>query len=115
MKPSEIFSHWEQVRTELLTTIDMFKQDELTFTPFKGSWSIGKIILHIADCENYWLHGIVRHEIALGTYYDLGNHPTTTAIKEALESTRKRTIAFLDSLEEHDLDKLYTTPHGEQF
>ena len=115
MKPNAMFSHWEQVRSELYTTIDQFKQDELTFIPFKGSWSVRQIMLHIADCENYWLHGIVRHEIKLGTYYDLAEHPTTTAIKETLEYTRKKTIAFLDSLDEDDLNQVYTTPHDETF
>ncbi len=52
MKPSEMFSRWTQVRADLLATIDKFNQDELIFTPFKGSWSVGQIMLHIADCED---------------------------------------------------------------
>ena len=115
MKPSEMFSHWEQVRADLLLTIDMFSQDELSFTPFEGSWSVGKIMLHIADCENYWLHGLVRGEIEPGTYYDLADHPTTTTIKKSLEKTWKKTAAFLENLDENDLDQVYTTPHNESF
>jgi len=115
MKPSQIFSHWNQVRADLLSTIDMFKEDELMFVPFTGSWSVGKIMLHIADCENYWLHFVVRHEIEEWSYYDLVNHPTTPAIKEVLESVRNKTMPFLDSLDESDLDEVYKTPEGEAF
>jgi hypothetical protein len=39
MKPSQIFSHCEQARADLVATIDMFNEDELTFVPFIGSWS----------------------------------------------------------------------------
>jgi uncharacterized damage-inducible protein DinB len=81
MKPSQLFSHWDQVRTDLLATIDMFKEDELMFVPFKGSWSVGQIMLHIADCENYWLHYVVRQEIEIWSNYDLTNLPSKSAIK----------------------------------
>ena len=52
MKPNEIYRHWAQVRDDLFTTIDMFNDEELTFAPFKGSWPVGQILLHIADCED---------------------------------------------------------------
>ena len=115
MKPSQIFSHWDQVRADLVATIDMFKEDELTFVPFAGSWPVGKIMLHIADCEKYWLHFVVRHEIEEWSYYDLVNHPSKPAIKEVLEDVRKKTLAYLDSLDESDLDVEYKTPRGELF
>ena len=115
MKPSEMFSHWEQVRTDLLMTIDKFNLDELSYVPFKGSWSVGQIMLHIAECENDWLHRLVRQEIGSGTDFDLSNHPTATAIKETLCSTRKKTIALLESLKEDDLEKVYTTPDDEKY
>jgi len=110
-----MLSHWKLVRADLYTIIDMFSQDELSFTPFEGSWSVGKIMLHIADCENYWLHGLDRGEIEPGTYYDLADHPTTTTIKKSLEKTWKKTAAFLENLDENDLDQVYTTPHNESF
>ncbi len=115
MKPGQIFKHWDQVRADLLVTIDKFSQEELIFVPFKGSWSVGQIMLHIADCENYWLHFVVRQEIDPWTYFELADHPTSEAIKKVLESVRKKTIPFLDSLDERDLDKLYQTPEGEPY
>ena len=115
MKPSEMFSHWEQLRADLLLTIDKFSQDELIFIPFKGSWPVGQIMLHIAECEDHWFYRVVRHQIEPWISFDLADHPTMTAIKEVLERARKRTVAFLESLDENDLDHVYTTPHGETF
>jgi uncharacterized damage-inducible protein DinB len=72
-------------------------------------------MLHIADCESYWLHWVVRHEIEQWKYYDFADHPTKPAIKDVLRGTRKKTIAFLDSLDECDLDTVYKTPEGQAF
>ena len=36
---------------------------ELDFTPFPGSWPVGKIFLHIAESEDYWIHYLARKEL----------------------------------------------------
>jgi len=113
MKLSEMFSHWEQVRADLLTTMDKFGDDELTFAPFKGSWSVGKIMLHIAETEDFWLHAVVRSELAPGIDYKLVDYPDKVAIKRALDRARRRTVPLLDSLTEGDLGRRYTLPDGE--
>jgi uncharacterized damage-inducible protein DinB len=115
MKPSQMFTHWDQVRTDLVATIDKFTQEELTFVPFKGSWSVGQIMLHIADCENYWLHFVVRQEIDPWKYYDLADYPSVEAIKKVLDIVRLKTLIYLESLEESDLDKVYQIPEGETY
>lgn len=108
-------SRWDQVHADLKTAIDMFSQDEHTFVRFKGSWEIGQIIRHLGDCEIYWLHFVDRYEIKTWKYYDLAVHPTQTAIKDVLERVRMKTISFLESLDQRDLDVEYTTPHDEVF
>ena len=115
MKPNRIFKHWEQVRTDLYATIDMFNNDELIFTPFNGSWPVGQIMLHIADCEDNWLHGVVQHEFIPWIVYNLADYPTKSAIIELLENAHKRTMAFFENLDENDLEKVFQTPNGESF
>ena len=112
MKVSQMFNHWEQVRRDLLDTIDLFSEGELTFAPFEGSWSVGEIMLHIADCEDNWIHGCARHEIVPWVTYPLADHPTRQEIKDMLNRSRRKTVAFLDSLEEEDLDRLIDIPGG---
>jgi uncharacterized damage-inducible protein DinB len=115
MKPSQMFSHWEQVRTDLLTTIDRFSDAELAYAPFNGSWPVGRIMLHIAECEDFWLHSLVRHELEPPRDYKLVDYPTKSAIKQVLENAHRRTAGFLASLDEKDLDREYQTRFGETF
>jgi uncharacterized damage-inducible protein DinB len=115
MKPYQMFNHWEQVRQDLLATIDKFKDDELDYNPFQGSWPVGQIMLHIAECEDYWLHGLVRHELTPPIDYSLAENGNIAAIKQVLGNAHSRTMRFLESLEEQDLEEKYQTRHGETF
>ena len=115
MKVDQIFNHWQQVRHDLLVTIDKFSQEELAYTPFKGSWPVGQIMLHIADCEDNWLHGVVRQEIKPWVFYALADYHTKDAIKEMLDRAHRKTVAFLEGLEVVDLQKQYHTPDNESF
>lgn len=115
MKPSQIFSHWNQIRRGLLVTIDQFNDKEFSFTPFKDSWPAGQIMLHIADCEDNWLHGVVRQEIRPWVFYPFSEHPTRAKIKDLLNRAHERTVAFLENLEETNLERIYKTPEGESF
>ncbi len=108
MKLSETFAHWNQVRADLLATIDKFGDDELLFVPFKGAWPVGKIMLHIAEAEDFWLHTLVQRELDREADYELADYPTKSAIKGVLDRARSRTIVLLDHLSEHHLDTVYT-------
>jgi len=115
MKPIQLFHHWDQIRRDLLETMDKFSEQELAFAPFQGGWPAGQILLHIADCEDNWLHGVVRAEIQPWIFYNLADYPTRAAIRQVLDRAHARTVSFLDSLEEKDLDAQYKTPGGEAF
>jgi uncharacterized damage-inducible protein DinB len=107
MKPAEMDSHWDQVRAGLLATIAEFSEEELDYTPFEDSWSAGQIMLHIADTEENWLHGVVRGDFEPWISYPLSEYPAKDAIYKLLDSIRERTIAFLDELTTDDLETTY--------
>jgi uncharacterized damage-inducible protein DinB len=115
MKPGQQFEHWEQVRAGLLATIESFSEEELVYTPFAGSWPVGQIMLHIAECEDHWLHGVVRRELQLPVDYPLADHPSRAGIIAVLDLAHSRTLRFLSTLDEGDLDQLYQTRFGETF
>ena len=104
MKLGDMFVHWNQVRADLLTTIDKFGDEELSFVPFEGSWPVGKIMLHIAETEDGWLHTLVQRQLDPGVDYELADYPTKSAIKSVLDRARSRTVPLLDRLIERDLD-----------
>jgi uncharacterized damage-inducible protein DinB len=116
MKPSQLFSHWNQVRADLLNTIDMFSEDELTYTPGEMSRTVGRMMLHIADAEDGWFRYVVTKELPeWPSQYILENYPSREAIKNVLTEVHTRTKAYLDTLEESDMDRMIESPRGDMF
>ena len=113
MRPAEMFSHWAEVRTGLRTTLERFPDDQLGYVPFPGSWPVGQIALHIADCEDNWIHGVVRGEIEPWVFYDAADHPTRADVLAMLDSSHEKTLAFLDGLTADDMHRQYSVPDGE--
>ncbi len=115
MKLSQMFAHWEQVRADLLTTIDKFSEEELAYSPYPDCWPVGKTMLHIADCEDYWLHAVVQPILDPDFNYELADYPTKAAIKEMLNQAHQRTLGLLDRLDERNLADERQTRRGETF
>lgn len=114
MQLNQMFAHWELVRGGLLATIDEFSEEELAYAPFQGSWPAGQVMLHIASCEDNWLHGVVRGEFQPWVTYPFKEHPSKEAILEKLDAAHQRTCAFLPTLGESSLTKKYPIPNSEE-
>ena len=113
MKPSMLFYPWKAIRKETIAMVDLFKEEELDYTPFKGAWSIGKTFLHIAESEDWWIHALVRKELPLDLKYELQDYPSNRALKSKLAISHERTIKFLEGIQEADLDWRFKTPEGD--
>jgi uncharacterized damage-inducible protein DinB len=107
-----IFYRWTKIRNELLDLFEQFTESDLDYTPFPGAWSVGKIFLHIAECEDYWIHYVVRKELTQEPQYDQKDFPSMYAIKMKLKISQDRTNSFLETLKEPDLDWRFKTPDG---
>jgi uncharacterized damage-inducible protein DinB len=112
MKPSLIFYPWKKIRQDLLEMLGSFDEADLEYQPYPGSWSVGKIFLHIAECEDYWIHHVARKELPADLHYELKDFPSMDAIRMKLRISEERTSVFLDSLKEADLDWRIKTPQG---
>jgi uncharacterized damage-inducible protein DinB len=115
MQLNTMFTHWSQVRADLLATIDKFSDAELNFTPYPGAWPVGQVMLHIADCEDYWLHCLVQKIISPDVLYQLADYPTKAAIQRRLHEAHQRTVALLERMDESDLTREYESQRGERF
>jgi len=115
MKLNQMFAHWEQIRADLLTTLDKFSEEELAYSPYPGCWPVGKTLLHIADCEDYWLHVVVQPILPPDFLYELADYPTKAAIKAMLDQAHERTLVLLDKLDERNLMDARQTSRGETF
>jgi uncharacterized damage-inducible protein DinB len=115
MAPTEMFGHWSQIRSGLIATIESFDESELALIPFEGSWSVGQIMLHIADAEDGWLRYAITHELdEWPKMYTLENYPDKASIVQALDEVHTRTIAYLSELSEMDLTEKVKVPWGEE-
>ena len=72
-------------------------------------------MLHIADCEDNWLHGVVRREFQPWIFYDIKDYPTKAKIIDVLGHARRRTLSYLETLQEADLNSTYAIPDGTRF
>lgn len=115
MEPIKLFQHWHQIRSDLYTTIDQFPDDELNFQPFDGSWTVGQIMLHVADAEDGWLRYVLTRELdQWPDYYTLANYRDKPAIKQALAQVQNHMVAYLDTLQEADLSRTINAPWGDE-
>ena len=116
MEPNKLFAHWQQIRVGLYTTIDQFSEVELGFQPFECGWTVGQIMLHIADAEDGWLRFVLTRELDVWPdYYTLTNYSDRLSIKQALEQVHARTVNYLSTLQEIDLSRTIMAPWGDEF
>ena len=110
----QIFSHWKQIRSGLLSTIDRFNDADLAYAPFDTSWSVGQIMLHIAGAEDGWFRYAVTRELRQWPeQYCLKNYPAKEEIKAALAAVHTRTEQYLESLEDTSTAQQVIVPWGE--
>ena len=116
MKLSQLISYWGQIREGLLATIDKFTDRELAHVPFEGSYSVGQIMLHIAQEEDGEIrYGITGELNAFPPEYEPEEYPTIESIKSLLTEVHNRTEEYLQGLEERDLDREHEAPRGRTY
>lgn len=115
MRPTETFSHWESVRADLHALIERFGEEELALPLYPGGWPAGQVMLHIAECEDFWLHTLVSQALPHPVSYALADYSTRAAVQAALRGAHERTLELLTGLDEHDLARQYRTPDNEVY
>lgn len=113
MNVGELFSHWVQIRKDLLTTIDKFEEDELLYVADNTDWPVGKIMLHIGDAEQGWFQYVVINELEAWPDIRLEDYPDKVAIKTKLMEIHERTEAYLSTLSLVDLEREIKLPWSE--
>lgn len=114
MNRSFYLERWPAVREGLLAVVDAFQSEDLAFTPVKGGWPVGRIILHISSAANYWLHSGTPSSINVYKPGEsiLANYPTVAAIKTFLAEEHARTVGLLEDFKEEDWYKSFPYQDG---
>ena len=116
MNVRELFSHWDEVRINLLGALDKLTDDQLDFVPREGLWSLGEVARHVANGEEGWFRYVItRTRDEWPSDYLAADYPTVASIKALLTEVHARTETYLDTLSLADLDQQIEAPWGEHF
>lgn len=108
--------YWSGIREGLYQALDLFTDEQLSFTPAEGLWSIGQVALHIAGAEEGWFRFIVTRELDdWPEDYSLEEYPTMAAVKELLQETHGRTEAYLATIDQDEMERIIEAPWGVKF
>lgn len=106
MKVNWVLSTWGRIREGLIETIDKFTEDELTYVPFDGGYSVGQILLHIAQEEEGEIqYGITGELDSFPLDYSQAEYSTKASILSLLSNVHEDTIDYLQTLEDDDLHR----------
>ena len=111
MPLKKLINYWQQVRAGTLATIDKFTDEDLSFTPFEGSWNVAQIMLHIAQEEL----GEVKYglEQSLTDWPDeflFEEYAKIEAITNLLDEVHAGTEQYISSVQVEDLQREIITP-----
>jgi uncharacterized damage-inducible protein DinB len=116
MNLNQLISRWKQVRAGLLTTIRSFSDEELAYAPYAGGWSVAQLMLHIAHEENGEIrYGITGELTAWPPEYRREDYPSIDAIEALLTQVHDRTEAYLETLNDADLERVINAPWGNSY
>jgi len=115
MKPEDIFAHWKLVRRGLIEIVEKFQEEDLHFSPFESAWSVGEILLHIANAEQGWFRYAVTGEFdAWPGGHTLEHYPTFESIKSLLTDVHDWTESYISRMSLEDYQRVVDLPWDEQ-
>lgn len=113
MDANHVFGHWSRVREGLVEALGMLSDDQLSFVPREGLWSLGEVAVHIAGAEAGWFRHPITGELDEWppdpTFED---HPTVASIQALLAEVHEGTVAYLKSVDADELDATFALPWG---
>ena len=88
MKLSDLFSKWEMVRKQMVDAVRPLSQGQLDWLPEGGKNTVGDLLRHIAEVENWWFGMVVSGHTRL-IEVNGENAPGMDSIFEALEKSHR--------------------------
>jgi uncharacterized damage-inducible protein DinB len=114
MKVDELKTHWRAVREALLVTVRKYSNGELAYAPFPIAYTVAQLMLHIAHEEEIEVvYGITRELAEVPAVFSPTAYRSIESIVRLLDETHAKTLAYLDSLDDSDMERQIGTPWGE--
>ena len=108
--------YWSGIRAGLYQALDQITDEQLTFSPAAGLWSLGQVALHIAAAEEGWFRYIITRELNdWPEDFPPEKFHTVAAVTDLLQQTHGRTEAYLASIDYEELERVIEAPWEAKF
>ncbi|HWO72175.1 MAG TPA: DinB family protein [Dehalococcoidia bacterium] len=113
MLQEALLRKWSAVRAGLLDVVDKFAEAELDFRPVADGYSAGDVMRHIAHEEEIEVaYGLAQAVASLPSAFERDDFATKEAVLRLLEETHARSLRYLESLGDAELEAEFTAPWG---
>jgi uncharacterized damage-inducible protein DinB len=106
----DLVEHLERYRAITLQVFDLIGEDDLAWRPGPDQYSLGQQLLHIAQAEDRFAHGLFEGDWSLDRVRFPAELPSIDEMKAFFESVRERTRRHLAALDPSELDRVLDIP-----
>lgn len=111
--PSELddlTEHLDRLRAVTLSFLDSVRDEDLNFRPTPEQYSLGQQLLHIAQAEDLYAHGLFHSEWDYERVRFPGSLPPTAEIRDFFVDVRAHTRKHIARLDPRRLDEIVKIP-----
>lgn len=106
----DLTEHLQRYRAVTLQVFDLIEDGDLGWRPGASQYSLGQQLLHIAQAEDRFVHGLFEGDWSLERVRFPPELPTIEEMKAFFERVRSFTLGRLDEVGPVDLGKVVETP-----
>lgn len=102
----DLIEHLERYRATTLQVLDLVEDEDLTWRPGPDQYSLGQQLLHIAQAEDRFAHGLFEDDWSLDRVRFPEQLPSLDDMRAFFERVRAFTLEHLRALDADDLGEV---------
>ena len=106
----DLLEHMQRYRAVTLQALDMVRDDEMDWRPSDGHYSLGQQLLHIAQTEDLYAHGLFDRDWNYERARFPDALPDRAALREMFARVRAKTTHHLATLDPAELSRVVEIP-----
>jgi histidine triad (HIT) family protein len=106
----DLIEHMERYRAVTLQAVDMIAEEDMAWRPGAGHYSLGQQLLHIAQTEDLYTHGLFEEDWNFERARFPRSLPALAELRALFTRVREKTRLHLARLGAEDLARTITIP-----
>ena len=98
--------HWDRYRAVTLQHFEILSDEEMAWRPRPDAFSCAQQLLHIVQCEDFYIRGLFLDDWNLDRLKFPKPMPSTAALRQQFDEVRRDTTARLSQTADDALDQL---------